>query len=434
MSIVSTHVQKYYQNTAGFTEYFILILYQGREWAVRKRYSEFVRLDEFLRISGHCINYQLPEKNWWNKFDPSLLSKRLKELQCYLDVLLRETVTAENSLVREFLEVDENMLALAKKKSFKEISYSDKMVLIVKQMRKVMIGIPSNRDSLGDACVCARPYRAASTHYFTYTSSAESPRKMSKESFNGNNNGNGRYGNGNGHGGSFDGRIARTGIGSFSGGVGTMRTGIGSFSGNVNSVDAALAVADAARREAFASHVLRLWKLVGKQTEEKMLALEWADRDLPIPYGAMYCSDTFSDSPGESSSEPEGGSTAATGRDDNAWIIERLSEPLQTARLTELLVIEADKISEQLPKNRIVFIGGNPSSCVRQLVVPHLAEKERSPHGPPSSPSIGEAAGRPSSSPLQVVGRDQLRRNNSEGTGKQGIAKNKPSAIVGTSL
>ena len=97
MSLVSCHVQKYTQNKEGYTEYFILVLYQGREWAVRKRYSDFSKFDEYLRNSGYSISYQLPEKNWWNKFDPTLLSKRLKELQNYLDVLLREEMSAQDS-------------------------------------------------------------------------------------------------------------------------------------------------------------------------------------------------------------------------------------------------------------------------------------------------------------------------------------------------
>lgn len=431
MSLVSCHIQKFYTNAAGYTEYFILILFQGREWAIRKRYSDFLRFDEFLRNSGQCLHYQLPEKNWWNKFDPTLLSKRLKELQNYLDVLLRETVSAENSLVREFLEVDENMLALAKKQSFKEISYSDKMVLIVKQTRKAMIAIPSNRDSLGDFYTFPRTTRTTSSHHHhTGSSPSDTPRKMSKDSPNFGHHGHAQRG---GHGGSFDGRAnARTGIGSFSASVTNLRTGIGSFSGNVNSVDAALAVADASRRDAFSSHVSRLWKLAGRQTEEKLLELECAESDLPIPHGAMFWSAAFSDSPGgedpvEPGPDPVAGSrlmedVAAAGdcgRGKHAWVIDTLSEPVRAGHWAGLLAIEARAMCEQLPRTRLALVAGDPSSCVRHLIVPPLAtagEKEK--QGATSPRHRGERT--PSASPpMLLVGRDKIRRNNSEGTVSQ---------------
>jgi len=181
MSLVSCHVQKYTQNKDGYTEYFILVLYQGREWAVRKRYSDFSKFDEYLRNSGYSISYQLPEKNWWNKFDPTLLSKRLKELQNYLDVLLREEMSAQDSLVREFLEVDENMLALAKKQPFREATFADRMVQLVKQMRKDMIGIPSHRESLGgDNNYSGRNHRENSK-YYRDDSPGGTPRQRSKD-------------------------------------------------------------------------------------------------------------------------------------------------------------------------------------------------------------------------------------------------------------
>ena len=142
---VSAHVQKNSLNKDGFTEYFILILYKGSEWGIRKRYSDFVQFDLYLQQSGYEVFHKLPEKNFWSRLDPTLISKRMVELQNYLSTLLQNTLSTDNNLIREFLEVDENTLAMAIKQSkrepHKETSWAERLNVIVKDTRKTMVGI-----------------------------------------------------------------------------------------------------------------------------------------------------------------------------------------------------------------------------------------------------------------------------------------------------
>jgi hypothetical protein len=142
---VAANVQKNSLNKDGFTEYFIVILYKGSEWGIRKRYSDFVKFDEYLQQSGYAVHYKLPEKVFWSRLDPTLISKRMVELQSYLTSLLQNTLSTDNNLIREFLEVDENVLAQAikqkKMQPDKETAYADRFDLIVKDTRKSMLSI-----------------------------------------------------------------------------------------------------------------------------------------------------------------------------------------------------------------------------------------------------------------------------------------------------
>jgi PX domain len=137
----SCHIQKYSTDADGHTQFFVVVLFHGKEWAIRKRYSEFRKLDRYLKRRGFNINQTLPPKDWWNRFDPTLLARRQRELQTYLD-LLTTTVPTDNSLVKEFLEVDSHFLELAKKQSFHHLSYSDQLQAIVKQTKQDMLPIP----------------------------------------------------------------------------------------------------------------------------------------------------------------------------------------------------------------------------------------------------------------------------------------------------
>lgn len=142
----TAHIQKFSKNSDGHTEYFIKVVFNGKQWAIRKRYSEFTTFDEYLQRSGYKVNYTLPEKTWWKRFDPQVLVQRQKELQQYLNVLLGSTISTENSLIREFLEVDENRLALAKRQTFREFKYSENLDAIVATFPRLMIDIPSSRN------------------------------------------------------------------------------------------------------------------------------------------------------------------------------------------------------------------------------------------------------------------------------------------------
>lgn len=132
---VSAQIQKFYKNEEGHTEYFIKVFYKGKQWAVRKRFSEFIQLDAFLRKDGIRVPLDLPQRTWWNRFDPNVLIQRKKDLQNYLDVLLTSVVPTDNSLIREFLDVDVKVLEMARKQSFGELTYSEKLNEIVRDMR-----------------------------------------------------------------------------------------------------------------------------------------------------------------------------------------------------------------------------------------------------------------------------------------------------------
>ena len=489
---MSCHVQKYYQSKDGYTEYFILVLYQGREWAVRKRFSDFSKFDEYLRTSGYTINYQLPEKNWWNKFDPTLLTRRLKELQNYLDVLLREELSAQNSLVREFLEVDENMLLMAKKAPLKDGTLAERLVKLVKTMRTSLIGIPSHRESLGDAVAAqyGRNYRENSKYYYRDDSPGGTPRQRSKEH-------NGSFGASASAASAAAVAAARGNSGSFSGGGfgGVLRIGIGSFSGNVGGVEnAAQAVADAARREAFLAQSTRLWLLLGRQTEARARELNGAENGLPVPFPLGAPAQTQGGLPAEQAeltaaaavvevaadesvlggdedgdvwkeaggvSEPASATPvpapaptptlaapAVPAASSASWIVETLSAPtgasspagsvgsLSLASLLALHSLESDTLVESLPKNSLTLLAGDPSLCVFRgegfgglggghpaasapLPVP-VAVPNSSPRSGKVSPRAGDAL--PPRSPASAsspavghVGREQLRRVNSEG-------------------
>ncbi len=143
---VSANVQKHSQNDAGFTEYFIVVFYKGYEWGIRKRYSDFVRFNDYIASRGYKLTCKLRGKNFWNRYDPTLISRRVGELQGYLNSLLISTMT-DNNLVREFLEVDEHMLAEAKKLSLKnrETGFTERLDTIVKDTRKAVMQITGPR-------------------------------------------------------------------------------------------------------------------------------------------------------------------------------------------------------------------------------------------------------------------------------------------------
>lgn len=137
-------IQKYGRNRDGFVEYFIRVVHNGRIWGVKKRFSEFVQLHEYLQKSGYTLPASLPKKTTvWKKVDEKLLKKRSKELQLYINELLKTFSVADNSLLKEFLEVEVNWLTTAKKsQSFKSV---ERLELIPAYFAKMTIPIPQSR-------------------------------------------------------------------------------------------------------------------------------------------------------------------------------------------------------------------------------------------------------------------------------------------------
>lgn len=148
MTTTTADIQKYEISANGNIYYFIKVVYNGREWAVRKRYSDFSRLDEFLHRDGFNLSYALPSKQFWKTFDKKTLTERQKGLQSYLNTLLKSAVSSDNSLVKEFLEVDHNRLQHARRQSFHALKRTERMESVVSYMSRNVIYIPVKNSSV----------------------------------------------------------------------------------------------------------------------------------------------------------------------------------------------------------------------------------------------------------------------------------------------
>ncbi len=136
-------IQKYGRSRDGYIEYFIKVVHNGKVWGIKKRFSEFVQLNDYLSKSGYPVPSSLPKKTTvWKKVDDKLLQKRSKALQVYLNDLLKTFSVADNSLLKEFLEVEVNWLKSAKQQSFKKVQRMD---LIPLAFSKLVIQFPVSR-------------------------------------------------------------------------------------------------------------------------------------------------------------------------------------------------------------------------------------------------------------------------------------------------
>eukprot|EP01038_Epipyxis_sp_PR26KG_P005912 gene5912-8155_t len=123
MSTVSVHIQKYSKNArTRHIEYYIVVSFHGRQWSIKKRFSHFLHLHRYLckqsQLDENITNFKFPVKvSWWLSND-NLLQNRLKELQKYLDLLI-STLPSDNSIIKEFLEVESNNLKIIKSEMMK---------------------------------------------------------------------------------------------------------------------------------------------------------------------------------------------------------------------------------------------------------------------------------------------------------------------------
>lgn len=141
----SAEIQKYSRHRDGHIEYFIKVIHNGKIWAIRKRFSEFLQLHEYLLKSGFEFDGTLPKKTLWKKDDENKLKKRCRALQDYLESLLHAFSLSDNSLLKEFFEVENTFLQLAKRQSFKEIRSTEKLSKLPKLLQSWMIAIPYTR-------------------------------------------------------------------------------------------------------------------------------------------------------------------------------------------------------------------------------------------------------------------------------------------------
>jgi hypothetical protein len=120
--------------------YVMNVVYQGKQWTIQRRYSDFVRFDKKLKLEGYAVGYDLPSKVVFGNFYPSVLDHRRKELNKYLRNL-GACLSSDNTYLREFFEVDENILkyALKKNRRLSDIFRSDNIRQIYKRASQLMI-------------------------------------------------------------------------------------------------------------------------------------------------------------------------------------------------------------------------------------------------------------------------------------------------------
>ena len=118
MSLTSAIIQLSDQKYTNYTVYFIKVRSTtGQQWAVKKRYSDFVKLHNSLINSTKCklpSRIKLPGKLWWKKLTGQLnienaLQSRQRDLQTYLDNILFSSITRHSNEIKVFFEVDENL-------------------------------------------------------------------------------------------------------------------------------------------------------------------------------------------------------------------------------------------------------------------------------------------------------------------------------------
>jgi hypothetical protein len=126
----SSEIQYYQRNRDGIVEYYIKVVHHGKEWIVKRRYSEFSKLNDFLmkKSEKHEIKAKFPQKSiMWKKHDKRLLDKRFDDLRAYFKELVKNYSVSDSSLLKEFLEVETVLLQHARKQSVAETIRLDRI-------------------------------------------------------------------------------------------------------------------------------------------------------------------------------------------------------------------------------------------------------------------------------------------------------------------
>eukprot|EP01031_Cornospumella_fuschlensis_P028541 gene28541-34453_t len=106
----TAEIQWYDRTRDGVVEYFIKVNYNGTQWSIKKRYSEFSVLNDYLLKHNVEIPVELPPKYTFRRHDSKMLAKRRKQLQAYIDGLLNRHALSGNRFLKEFLDVDMGLL------------------------------------------------------------------------------------------------------------------------------------------------------------------------------------------------------------------------------------------------------------------------------------------------------------------------------------
>jgi hypothetical protein len=297
------------------------------------------------------------------------------ELQSYLTNLLQNTLSTDNNLIREFLEVDENVLAMAIKQSkqepHKETSYAERLNNVVKDARKTMIGMEPVHKNINMHNSMARTKQYSVMHGKNLNGSSTPPsspgplqsgnrtnsftgsRTVSSEQ-NGRQNipPNSPLGTPQG---SFSHQYAGRENRMSSNNQNGSRFLLNTYSGQ-SALDVALALEDLHRREAFNLNTSQQW---GKQ--QKRIKNCPKRENLPVPWSyenEMSISNSLTRYRvgNDSESDIEG----AMFRDDNnSFILDIMSEPVMTIlntnglALHEELDIQAEIFLDYAPKRRL---------------------------------------------------------------------------------
>lgn len=175
----SADIQKFARNNDGYIEYYIKVVTNGREWIIKKRFSEFYTLNSYLTKHGFQPPYRLPDKKIWKTPDEKLLRQRQKELQMYLNELLLMYSINEITILKEFFELEMNVLIKPKNKSFHEIKYTQKLEMIPRIFESSVIKATSAKSRLApnfvrNVQILNRPM-LNKTKSLSFSTSAKSP-------------------------------------------------------------------------------------------------------------------------------------------------------------------------------------------------------------------------------------------------------------------
>ena len=86
------------------TEYALQIAFQGKSWTVSRRFKHFEDLHALLQVKRSGIA-ELPGKQWFGRFKQDFLVRRQRQLQQYLDTLLRSEQIRASTAMAQFLEI-----------------------------------------------------------------------------------------------------------------------------------------------------------------------------------------------------------------------------------------------------------------------------------------------------------------------------------------
>lgn len=151
MSTLSVRVVNASLDNKQRQHWFLKISFRGRDYAIRKRFKEFVSLNNHLNatlLKDLTLLHPFPERNMpWSssKRHEDVLKRRQMQLQAWIDALISMNVV--NSLLREFFGVDEFNLMSLKREMEKSGGLSIRLQNIVDSSKLLMLPLAIGKSS-----------------------------------------------------------------------------------------------------------------------------------------------------------------------------------------------------------------------------------------------------------------------------------------------